>query len=197
MDQWSQDATEQQKIFIDTEQLALLKAQDHASNVGLTAGRISASYNMGVANTPVQLTKANVLDYIVDAGSVLDEQNIPETDRWMVIPAWVTGMIKKSDLKDASMTGDGKSTLRNGRIGVIDRFTMYNSNLLPITVESGPVNVWDIPFGHPLALTFASQFVKNETLRAESTFGDLVRGLHVYGSKVIKPEGLGTLYARK
>jgi len=197
MDQWAEDATEQEKIVVDTEILAGLKAQANTSNKGGNAGRISASYNLGGTGNPVELTKINVLDYIVDTGTVLDEQNIPESSRFMVIPAWMAGMIKKSDIKDASLTGDGKSLLRNGRIGVVDRFTLYSSNLLAFVSDTG-ANCFDILFGHPLALTFASQFVKTGHIpEPESTFGQIVRGLHVYGSKVIKGEGLGCLYAKK
>jgi hypothetical protein len=79
-----------------------------------------------------------VLNYIVDMGTVLDERNIPETGRWLVIPPWAAGMIKKSDLRNASISGDGSSLLRNGRLGMIDRFTLYASNLLPTALKARP-----------------------------------------------------------
>jgi hypothetical protein len=135
LDKWTTDASEQMKIVIDTDVLSAIHADINASNLGATAGRISAGYNMGASGAPITLTKANVLEYIVDAGSVLDEQNVPETGRWFVIPTWMAGMIKKSDIKDASLTGDGSSVLRNGRIGMIDRFTLYSSNLLPTALD--------------------------------------------------------------
>ena len=195
IDDWSRDASEQMKIVVDTDILAAINTDAHASNFGATAGVRSAGFDFGVTASAVQITKANVLDYIVDAGTILDEQDAPETDRWFVAPPWFCGMIKKSDLKDASLAGDGTSILRNGRLGMIDRFTLYNSNLLETVADSG--TKWNILFGHRSALTFAGQFVKNESLRAESTFGTLYRGLKVYGYKVIKPEALGVLYAYK
>jgi hypothetical protein len=163
-----------------------------AANTGLTAGAISSSYNMGTLAAPVQITKSNVLEYIIDAMTILDEQNVPESGRWLVIPSWMANLIKKSDLKDASLTGDGTSVLRNGRIGMIDRATLYLSNNL-----YSSSSVYYIPFGTNHGITFASQLTKMESLRAESTFGDLVRGLNVYGFKVIKPEALGLICAKK
>ena len=66
-------------------------------------------------------------------GIVLDEANCPETGRKLVVPAWFAGQVKKSELKDASLSGDSVSIARNGRLGIIDRFEVYVSNLLPKT----------------------------------------------------------------
>jgi hypothetical protein len=178
---WAENASEQLKITVDTEVLAYLVGKANADNRTATAGRISGDINLGIAATPVAVTKTNVIDYIVDHGLVLDEQNCPETGRKLLIPAWMAAMIKKSDLKDASVTGDSVSVLRNGRLGVIDRFEIYVSNLLPMTGTKNYVFAL-----HPKALTFATQLTKTETLRAESTFGDLMRGLMVYGRKVVQ-----------
>lgn len=186
VDDWTRDASEQLKITIDTQVLSTLYSDAHASNQGLTAGAISGGYNLGTTGAPVTLDKTNILDYIVNLGSVLDEQNVPESDRWAILPAWACGMIKQSDLKDASLSGDATSIMRNGQIGMIDRFTLYRSNLL---AHSG-TSYWHMIAGHKSALTFASQMLNSETLRAESTFGTLVRGLQVYGYEAIKPEGL-------
>lgn len=180
---WAENASEQMKIVVDTETLAYLVGKAAATNRGATAGRISANINLGIAATPVQLDKTNVIDYIVDLGTVLDETNTPETMRKLVIPTWMAGLIKKSELKDASLSGDSVSIARNGRLGTIDRFELYVSNLLPKTGANHYVFAM-----HPKALTFATQLVKTESLRAESTFGDIMRGLMVYGRSVLHPE---------
>jgi len=106
MDAWTRDASERMKIKIDAKCLTGVLPSISALNTGATAGRISGNINLGATGSPVQLTKTNVIDYIVDAGAVLDEANAPESDRFLVIPAWVAAMIKKSDVKDASLTGD-------------------------------------------------------------------------------------------
>ena len=191
---WADDASEQMKIEIDTDVLAGISADISADNLGATAGRLSNDIDLGAAAAPVVLTVATVIDKIVEAGQVLDEQNIPETGRWFVIPAWVASMIKRSELRDASLTGDGVSMLRNGRLGMIDRFTLYSSNLLPVDVPDSATSCF---FGHSHGLTFASQLTKVETLRAESTFGTILRGLQVFGFKVLDGTALGLLYATK
>ena len=191
---WGKDASEKMKISVDTEVLAAVDGDAHADNVGNTAGARSGTFVLGETLTPVVVTKTNVLDVIVDTGSVLDEQDVPESDRYLVLPAWMCGMIKKSDLKDASLAGDGTSIMRNGRVGMIDRYTLYMSNLLEMVVD-GLTTATNCLFGHKSAITFASQYVKSESLPSPTTFGTLYRGLKVYGYKVIKPEALGVLYA--
>jgi len=198
LDAWSKDASEKMKIKIDSKVLSspTLLTGIAATNMGATAGRISGSINLGATGAPVQVTKTNVLDYIVDMGTVLDEANGPEQDRWLVIPAWMAGLIKKSDLKDASLTGDSQTPLRNGRLGMIDRFTLYVSHNLN-KVTDGSFTAFNVLAGHKMGLTFASQMTEMESLRAESTFGTIIRGLQVYGYQVVKGEALTKLYCRQ
>lgn len=211
MNIWAEDAAEQMKIAVDTDVLAFLASANpvgdgvgiDSSNYGNTAGAISGDIDLGDYGDPLYVNSAaegtgdgstssnsmSIVDYIVNAGQVLDEQNIPETGRWMVIPAWVSARIKKSELKDASLTGDGSSILRNGRLGMIDRFTLYQSNLL--LGDSTYSDEWPVLFGTNAALTFASQFTKLETLRSERSFSNLLRGLQVYGYEVVNGVAMG------
>lgn len=190
---WSEDAAQQMKIVIDTAVLLGLMGQAVAANRGLTAGRISATINLGVTGTPLATVarsptvgQVEVLDVLLRLGQALDEQNIPETGRWAIIPTWFSTSIKQSDLRQAYFSGDAVSILRNGRIGMIDRFTLYVSNLLPHGVAAGLAAAeWVVFAGHAHGLTFASQISKVETLRSEMTFGSILRGLQVYGYKVI------------
>lgn len=191
MDTWSKDASERMKIKIDQRVLTDLLPDIAATNKGGTAGEQSASFNLGTTGAPLTVSKdgaggtTSVIDLIVDMGTVLDEANAPEGDRFLVIPAKMAGLIKKSELKDASLTGDGTSVVRNGRLGMIDRFTIYVSHNL--YVDSGK---YSIIGGHKMGFTFASQMTEMESLRSESTFGNIIRGLQVYGYKVVKPEAL-------
>lgn len=211
MSMWAEDASEQMKIAVDTDVLAYLGTTSDiaSSNRDNSAGAISGDIRMGTTASPLYVGRANegtgagtstsndqsVLDFIVNAGQVLDERNIPETGRWMVIPSWMAGMIKKSDLKDASLAGDGTSILRNGRLGMIDRFTLYLSNLLP-TLDSA-VDTTSVFFGTRAALTFAAQFTKMETLRSERSFSNLLRGLQVYGYRVVNGVAMGRAVVAK
>jgi HK97 family phage major capsid protein len=194
MSMWADDASEQLKITIDTGVLAGIDTGIVAANKGATAGIKSANINLGATGAPIVPTKADIIDHIVDMGQVLDEQNMPETGRWLVIPPWLGSLIKKSDLRDASISGDGISLARNGRLGMIDRFTLYSSNLLPTATDTTHT-VTRIFGGISAGLTFASQISQMETLRSESTFGTLLRGLQVYGFKVLDGTALVELYA--
>jgi hypothetical protein len=168
----------------------------------------------GLATVPAgggltQGSARGILDFIIDCGQALDEQRCPETGRWLVLPAWAAAMIKRSAFQQAYLTGDSVSIARNGRLGMIDRFTVYVSNLMPIgsgaaagtaggtssataaLASSLAVGEYAAYFGHSLGLTFASQMTKVETLRSESTFGTLMRGLQVWGFQVINPTIVG------
>jgi hypothetical protein len=194
MDLWSKDASEKMKIKIDQRVLTDILPDISALNKGANAGRISGDFNLGTTGSPVAVTKdgasstVSVTDLIVNMGTVLDEANCPESDRFLVIPAKMAGLIKKSELKDASLAGDSQSILRNGRLGMIDRFTIYMSHNLQ--VQAG--GKYSIIAGHKMGFTFASQMTNMETLRSTTTFGDIIRGLQVYGYKVVKPEALAT-----
>lgn len=187
MDQWSKDASERMKIKIDQRVLTDMLTDVSASNKGQTAGAISGNIDLGVAGTPEAITKSNVIDLLINMGTVLDEANAPEQDRFVIIPAKMAGYIKQSDLKDASITGDGSSPLRNGRLGMIDRFTVFVSHNL---YKNG--SEFSVIGGHKMGFTFASQMTNMETIRSETTFGNIIRGLQVYGYKVTKPEALAT-----
>jgi hypothetical protein len=203
MNMWSDDAAQQFKIVVDTDVLKGLLGQAAPGNKGTAAGAISGAtavppgpgVNLGATGTPIQIVarnpagtagKVEIVDLLVRLGQVLDEQNVPETGRWVVIPAWIASQIKMSELRDASLTGDSVSILRNGRLGMVDRFTIYVSNLLPGGTAAGlAAGEWAIYAGTQHALSFASQINKVETLRSELTFGQLLRGLQVFGYKVL------------
>lgn len=191
MDLWSKDASEKMKIQIDQRVLTDMLPDIATTNKGATAGAKTASFNLGTVASPVAVTKDGasstvpVTDFIVDMGTVLDEANAPESGRYLVIPAKMAGLIKKSELKDASLSGDGSSIMRNGRLGMIDRFTIYMSHNL-----YAPDNKFHVIAGHKMGFTFATQMTEMETIRSEQTFGNIIRGLQVYGYKVTKPEAI-------
>lgn len=190
---WSDDAAQQLKIVVDTDVLGGIRGAMNVRNRGTTAGRITQSVNLGATTTPLATVARNptagqveILDVILRLGQVLDEQNIPEEGRWIVMPVWAIAQLKFSDLRQAYLTGDSVTPMRNGRIGMIDRFTVYSSNLLPAGVAGGlAAGEFIIYAGHAHGLTFASQINKVETIRSERSFLTLLRGLQVYGYQVV------------
>jgi len=195
MDMFTSDAAQQMKIGIDSAVLSAVAGATStaaAANQGATAGAISGGINLGTTAAPITLTRSTVLDTILNMGQALDEQNVPEDGRFVVIPAWMSAMIKGSDLKQAYLTGDDTSPLRNGKIGMIDRFTVYTSNNL-----YNASSKWTLLAGTKDAVSFASQITNVETLRSTTTFGNIMRGLNVFGFKTVKPEALVTAVVTK
>lgn len=202
---WSDDAAQQLKIQVDTDVLGGILGQANTRNRGATAGQITQTINLGATTTPLAVVprspsagQVEILDVILRLGQVLDEQNIPEEGRWIIMPVWAVAQLKFSDLRQAYITGDAVSPMRNGRVGMIDRFTVYSSNLLPAGVAGGlAAGEFTMYAGHAHGLTFASQVSKVETLRSELTFGTILRGLQVYGYQVVDNKAIAQAIVAK
>jgi len=199
MDMFTNDAAKQMSIAIDSDILKMSMDTGAAANKGATAGAKSGAYNLGSPTAPLTLSASNIVNTVTALSSVLDEQNVPDTDRFLVISPQVRNVLMASDLRQAYLTGDSQSILRNGKIGTIDRFTIYVSNLLPTAAagkdfsganSAGALARKPILAGHKSAITFASQIAKVESLPNPGDFGTLVRGLNIYGYNTIKPEAL-------
>lgn len=208
MDVFSNDAAMQMKIAIDSTVIYNTFSGADAANVGATAGAKSGSYNLGTNAAPVALTGANVLQLLTAFSGVLDEQNVPETDRWLLIDPLTRQLLMQSNAAQAQFMGDSQSMIRNGKIGMIDRFTTYVSNNLPRgaassalasgdgTESSGATSVKRrvLVAGHKSAITFVAQMNKMETVRNPNDFGDYIRGLNIYGYKTVKGTALTYAY---
>ena len=190
---WADDASEQMKIAVDSDVLLFVLGLADAANQGTTAGKISGNINLGHTGTPLLtvgrnpgLGQVEIVDVLLRLGQCLDEQNIPESGRWVVLPTWAATQIKRSELREVFVSGDSISILRNGRLGGIDRFTIYVSNLLPNGVAAGlAAGEFAVYAGHPHALTFASQMTKVQHIDSERTFGQIFRGLQIYGRQML------------
>jgi hypothetical protein len=210
MNMFTEDAAKQLKIAIENEVFFnnMVTEGPAAANEGATAGAISAAYNLGTDVAPVdQATPENVLKAILRMSTVLDEQNVPEDGRWLVISPFDRHLLMQSNIAQAYFTGDAQSTIRSGKIGMLDRFTVYVSNLLPkgaagkalVAGLTDPATGGAVSnakarrlmvAGTKAAMSFAMTVNKTEPLRNQTDFGDIVRGLAVYGRKTVKPEAL-------
>lgn len=162
-------------------------------NRGRTAGYIHGAYDLGVAGTPREVTAEDVVDLILDCGAALDEVERPEEDRFIIIPIWMHRLIKGSEIREVYITGDAKSSLRTGNVGMIDRFNVFATNTLPVATD-GSDRCTSVLFGDKYALTFAGQIDKTEQGRFDDMFGGYHRALFTWGHKVIDPLGLGHAY---
>jgi len=220
MNMFMEDASKQLKIeianevylntFIGAANVASETRLAATGNYGATAGVKSGALNLGSDAAPIDTaTAANLLNLILKMGAALDEQNVPESGRWLLLSPYDRQVLMQSNLAQAYFTGDQSSIVRTGKVGMIDRFTVYVSNLLPrcasdkawVSGQTDPATgaAYDtvanaarrvVVGGTKDAITHASQVTKTETVRNPNDFGDLVRGLNVYGRKVVKPEAL-------
>ena len=168
----SNDAAEGMRVAVETEVLS---------------GVVTGATTIGSQTT---ITASNVLTSILSMATSLDNLNVPEEGRFLVVSPEFVSLLKQSELRQAYLTGDDTSPLRNGKVGMVDRFTVYQSNMLYTPGSGADSGYTHVLAGHPKAISFASQFTNTETIRMEAKFGDAVRGLKVFGSKVVVPDAL-------
>ncbi|MCK5020361.1 MAG: hypothetical protein KAS32_25210 [Candidatus Peribacteraceae bacterium] len=211
LNMYTTDSAQRLSIATDTDVLsaAVLATGADAANKGATAGLVSTDLDFGTdalyATTvgPLQITSSNTevaasntynaTNMLVRAGQALDEQNIPQADRWVVAPAWFISKLKFSDLKAANITGDSTGVIRTGLVGEVNGMKIYQNNSLPKGATALASHY--IYAGTRAACSFALQMSKSESGKLENYFGDYFRTLWVYGRKVIRGEALVAIIA--
>lgn len=158
---------------------------------GLYTG-VQAGNTIGSDGSPKVPTKADAYEYLVDLGTVLDENNVPEQGRWVIVPPWYHGLMLKDD-RFIHSTAQGDAVIQNGVIGQAAGFTVLTSNNVPNTTGTK----YKIMAGYSGAISYAEQINEVEGYRPEKRFADAVKGLHLYGAKLVRPEGIAVLTANK
>ena len=160
---------------------------------GIMDAAVPSGNKIGSLVTPEVPTKENAYEYLVDLGTLLDENNVPTYGRFAVVPAWFHGLLLKDDrfVRSGTVTGDHR--LMNGEAGEAAGFTILKSNNVPNTAGAK----FRIMAGHSMATTFVEQVLDLQSYKPEKRFGDAVKGLHVYGGKVVRPTALACLIADK
>lgn len=124
-------------------------------------------------------------------GLKLDEANVPSDGRWAVVPPWFHSLLtENTKFTDLAASGSTEALL-NGRVGRAAGFDIHMSNNAPLVTGDD----YAVMAGTRDAITFASQVTKTEALRSEVRFADRMRGLYVYGGKVMRPDGIATVIA--
>lgn len=161
---------------------------------GLMAAAVPSDNTLGTTGSP----KTDVDDagkayeYLVELGTILSNNKVPRSNRWVVVPPWFYGYLLKDDRFVKAGTSATDQVLRNGIIGEAAGFRVYESHNVP---NASSTTGYKIIAGIRRATTFASQLVKQEAYRPPTFFADAVKGLHVYGAKVVFPSRLAMLIA--
>lgn len=154
---------------------------------------VPADNKIGSFSTPKVPTKADAYEYLVDLGVLLDESNTPIDGRFVVVPAWFHGLLLKDDRFIKAGTRRSDAALANGEVGEAAGFSILKSNNVPNTAGAK----YKIMAGHSIATAYVEQIVDLQTYQPEKRFGDAVKGLHVYGARVVRPTALACLIASK
>ena len=136
-----------------------------------------------------QDSETDPLNLMARMARLLDEQNVPEEGRWFVAGPDFYEQLGQSTSKLLSVDFNaGQGSIRNGLVssGKLRGFDMYKSNNIEATSNA----TGKVLAGHMSSTATAQTIISTEVLRDPSSFGDIVRGLHVYGSKVLRPEAI-------
>lgn len=159
---------------------------------GILAGAADATNT--VSTSAVALTSSNVYENVVKMRTILDKANVPTAGRWLVIPPEMYALILLDDrfVKTGGEMAEG--ILRTGLVAQAAGFDIYLSNNC-VSVNSNSTDTYTIVGGVDSAATYAEQIVSTEAYRPEKRFADAVKGLHVYGAKVVDKAQIACLKA--
>jgi len=193
-----------QAVAADNAAYALRDAMDSNILAAISAGA-TVTTGMGTTSVPIDIGfgsgEVDPLNQMSLAAKELDEANAPEDGRWFVAaPEWYNQLANTSSKLLSVDFNAGQGSIRNGLVasGLLRGFQMYKSNNLPTNDLTGasPAGAATAPealFGHISGTSAASSMNKVETVRDTGTFSDIVRGLMVWGRKVLRPEITGKI----
>ena len=171
---------------------ALRSAADQFIATTMTQA-VTAPNTIGTTVTPILPDKDDAYEHLVDLGVLLDESNVPIEGRFVVVPAWYHGLLLKDDRFIRTGTAASDRRLANGEVGEAAGFRILKSNNVPNAAGSA----YKIVAGHSIATAYVEQILDLHSYKPEKRFGDAVKGLHVYGAKVVRPTALAMLIADK
>ena len=175
-----------------------------ADDASLSGGLTTTNTALGTASAPINVETDDAgINLMLLMGRVLDDESVPEENRWFVAPPifYEKAFQAGNKIAEVQVTGDGTSPLRNGlaTVGTLAGFRCYKSTALNSTAGTDQVTLSGVATdaseniimaGHISAAATASHIAKTEVVRSTESFSDVVRGLHVFGRKVLRPEAL-------
>ena len=152
----------------------------------LAAGTFDGTGNLDIGYASGEHDPIDVLSHMA---RLLDEQNVPEEGRWFLAnPQFYEQLVQTSSKLMSVDFNAGQGSIRNGLVssGKLRGFDMYKSNNIAATSNAAG----KVIAGHMSSTCTAQTITSTEVMRDPDSFGDIVRGLHVYGAKVLRPEAL-------
>lgn len=146
----------------------------------------------GISITAGNTQSDDVIPLLSELSRRMSENNVPQAGRWLVVPPWFQAKLVLAQVVEETQNITSDDALRNGWVGRCFGFDVYMSNNLNEVATTPQHNLLA---GTNRAISFAEQVVKLEAYRPEDAFSDAVKGLHVYGAKVIDPASLASIDA--
>lgn len=146
------------------------------------SGNVKVSHKIGSASSKKKVTQVSIYDYIVDLGTILSKAKVPKTERYVTVDAEILGLLSK----DKRFT-DNPQVLVNGVVN-----GQVINGMQVVCTEEKPAGI--VIAHHKSAIGAAKQLDKMEAMRLQSAFADGVRGLCMYGSKILRDDGIAVLY---
>lgn len=163
----------------------LRKTADSYAAGLLKAGTIADSAGLGNDSTPLEITSPEkAYELLVDMQVALDNADVPDVGRWVVVPNAFKGMMEKDPRFVMTGSAQAENRLANGFAGRAAGFDIFTSNQVPNTGNAKFKIIGSVA----MSSTFAQQILETDAYRPEKRFGDAMKGLHVYGAKVTMPE---------
>lgn len=187
----SDNAAYKLKDAMDTNVLSAIVGASGINTYGDASAPIVTGHDSG---------ETDPLDVLARLARQLDDQNVPEENRWVVAAPSFYEELAKTNSKLLSIDYNaGQGSLRNGLVasGELRGFKMYKSNNTPTATGTGSYTGTSLPLvvaGHMSAVATAQALSTIETVRSTTSFVDVVRGLLVWGRKVLRPEGIAVAY---
>ena len=158
------------------------------------AGIKGAAAGLGVAGSPLELSSQGVLSLLSNLNKLMSENNVPTEGRSIILPPWAIEKLNIQSLYMGFNTTKNEEIIQNGYVGSFYGFNVFMSNNVATDDPASPTE-WYIPAFTRPAISFAEQIASVEAMRLESSFSDAVRGLHLFGAKVVRPEALAMVVA--
>lgn len=149
--------------------------------LGKIASGVDSGNIIGTTESPIQVTKNNIYESIIEMRTKLDKANVPTSGRTIIIPPEIYALLLQDERFVKSDAVAGQNVLVNGLVGRVAGFDVFESNNVVYDTDN---KFWKVTAQVRTATTFAEQIVKTEAYRMEKRFSDAVKGLHVYGAKV-------------
>lgn len=147
-----------------------------------TGGAITAGATYVVqADTAVQVTKDTIYGKITDIKTKLDQNKIPASDRFLVMPSEISNLLLQSGSVTPAVDAAYEEVVKRGLVGTIGGFSLYSNE----QVSGDTTNGWHCLAGHKSAITFALGFTETGIEDLTGNFGKAYKGLNVYGAKVV------------